>query len=93
MRWQRWAVVWALGALWAGGSAAEVGPVKLFPSPTVRGEWTQDRGDLAQSGRCLLPGRIKQPAVAWSLPVGARRTRVAVRPAAGETTLALQSTT
>lgn len=63
--------------------------VTAFPSPTARGEWVIDRGDLAQTGRCPLPGRIRRPAVQWSLPVGPQAARLAVRPAAGEARLEL----
>ena len=63
--------------------------VRLLPSPTERGEWLSARGDPAQTGRGLLPGRIGKPAVAWKQFVGRWQVLVEVAPAEGaaDTTL------
>ncbi len=53
-------------------------------SATARGEWPTYRGDAAQTGRALLPGKIKSPAVSWKLFVGRRQALLALREGAGD---------
>jgi outer membrane protein assembly factor BamB len=54
----------------SSGTRMSLQNLRSLPSPTERGEWPTYRGDAAQTGRCLLPGKIKQPAVQWKQFVG-----------------------
>ncbi|MBI3923407.1 MAG: hypothetical protein HY318_18445 [Armatimonadetes bacterium] len=58
-----------------GPGSAPLPPMKLallrsIPSLTQRGEWLTYRGDAAQTGRCLLPGNLRQPAILWKQFIG-----------------------
>ncbi len=67
-------------------NAQEVVSVNLtnlsaVPSLTNRGEWLTRRGDAAQTGRCLLPGNIREPVIRWKQFVGKWRILLDLRTA------------